>query len=189
MQKNIVIILCLTLLINACKGKKEATALDNKTTSEPSEKIIDDNSMEIYTFNPTVPEEYRIETVLKGDMILHFRKTPCFGNCPVYYTYINSDGTGFYEGIRNVNEVGQFSFQLDENQLSIVKEKMEKLNYLSLEDFYDSPITDVPSTIITFNLNRKKKQILSRYESPEKLMTFIKEMEEIIFSTKKTPSK
>ena len=177
----------LSINLMACKNKKEtsASSVDNEIETMKPKKEGDFPDTDYKTF---VPDEYKMDKVMSEDLLFHLRKTACMGTCPVYAVSVNKDGKGNFEGIRHVKDSGNFVFQLSTSQLEKMVEKIEKLNYSKMNDFYDAPIMDVPSSIITFNHNNQKKQILCRYEAPQNLLNFIKEFENLVFEIEKTPS-
>jgi len=87
-----------------------------------------------------------------------FRKTVCFGDCPVYDVSIDAKGNVTYKGLQYVNVTGERKFALTEKQFATLKQKLANNNFSDYKKIYDNPnITDLPSTYISYK--DKKVQI------------------------------
>lgn len=114
---------------------------------------------------------------------LDFRKTPCFGDCPVYEVSINKDGKIYYNGINYVLIKGKKEFQLTEKQFSTLKEKLAKKSFSDFKDSYDDPqIKDLPSTYLT--CNGKQIHIRIWKDIPDELVGIIEYLEDILVEKK-----
>lgn len=114
---------------------------------------------------------------------LEFRKTPCFGDCPVYEISINKNGKVQYNGIDYVLIKGKQEFQLTDEQFSTLKEKLAKKSFSTFKDTYDDPqISDLPSTYLTHN----SKQIHIRIwkNIPDELVEVTEYLEDILVAKK-----
>jgi len=79
-----------------------------------------------------------------------FRKTACFGDCPVYDVTIDAKGNVTYKGLKYVNVKGERKFTLTEKEFTTLKEKLANNNFSEYKRKYDNPnITDLPSTFIS----------------------------------------
>ncbi|TYP98269.1 hypothetical protein C7447_103440 [Tenacibaculum adriaticum] len=95
---------------------------------------------------------------------LSFRKTECFGDCPVYDVSVDKEGNVTYNGKKYVVEEGTREFKLTDKEFSALKEKLNKNDFSSYKEVYDNPkIMDLPSTFIT----HKGKQVQIRLWSDE----------------------
>ncbi|MDY0779877.1 DUF6438 domain-containing protein [Tenacibaculum sp. IB213877] len=116
--------------------------------------------------------------------LFSIKKTPCFGDCPVYEVTINSDGKLTYNGKEYVIEKGIREIQLSEEQFTTLKEKLTIKDFSSFKDVYDNPkITDLPSTYITY----KGKQIKIRLwtdEVPTELIAVNEYVQDILLENK-----
>lgn len=115
-----------------------------------------------------------VEQNEQGDISLFasISKSPCYGTCPVYEMKIYSDGTVEYEGKRNVERIGKYSATISEEQMQKFITVANEINYFKLEDKYDSPITDVPSTTTTLTVNGSTKSVYRRADYPNKILSF-----------------
>lgn len=88
-----------------------------------------------------------------------FRKTECFGDCPVYNVTIDALGNVTYTGLKYVTETGTKKFKLTDKEFTSLKEKLANNNFSEYKKLYDNPnIMDLPSTFIT----HKDKQVQIR---------------------------
>jgi len=88
-----------------------------------------------------------------------FRKTECFGDCPVYNVSIDKKGNVTYTGLKYVTETGERKFTLTEKELTTLNEKLANNNFTEYKNVYDDPnVMDLPSTFIT----HKEKQVQIR---------------------------
>lgn len=79
-----------------------------------------------------------------------FRKTECFGDCPVYNVTIDALGNVSYTGLKYVTASGNRSFKLTDKQFTLLKKKLANNNFSEYKKLYDNPnIMDLPSTFIT----------------------------------------
>jgi len=115
-----------------------------------------------------------VEQSEQGDVSLFasISKSPCYGTCPVYEMKIYSDGKVEYEGKRNVERIGKYIATISEEQMQKFVTVANEINYFKLEDKYDSPITDVPSTTTTLSVNGSAKSVYRRADYPNKILRF-----------------
>lgn len=115
------------------------------------------------------------------ELLLLFQKTPCYGSCPAYNASFYSDGSIRYEGFRHVPVQDTLWLQLSKEQLSLVKESLESIDYPSLESTYNSPYTDLPSTYLTFYQEGKEMKCIKHQQNgPEKLRKLIENLDELV---------
>lgn len=100
------------------------------------------------------------------------QKTYCYGKCPVYKMTIYSDGKAVLEGKSNIEMTGVWETQLTKEELEKFILTAEKINYFDLEDKYDSPITDLPSTTTSIVIDGKRKEVYRRADYPQRILVF-----------------
>ncbi len=89
------------------------------------------------------------------------KKSPCYGECPVFLLNIYESGYAEYKGVKHVELMGTYIGKLQDEQLTQLRDKIENLNSKELNDNYLIPnISDLPSTVI-----RTKKQNISYHKS------------------------
>lgn len=99
-------------------------------------------------------------------------KTFCFGKCPVYEMSIFSDGKVVLNGKANIEMLGHWELKISEADLAAFVKMAEDINYFELEDKYDSPVTDLPSTTTSIVINGKRKEVYRRANYPERILKF-----------------
>ena len=101
-------------------------------------------------------------------------RTPCFGKCPIYTIKITDDGSVEFEGKKFVEPQGVETFKLNAEDLALLKKKLIEINYLGLEDKYDTEyISDLPSTItVLYRGLVEEKKVINRHNGPAKLKEF-----------------
>lgn len=114
---------------------------------------------------------------------LSIRKTPCFGECPVYEVTVDKEGNVTYNGIKYVTELGERKFKLTEKEFEDLKKYLNDEEFSGYESKYDNPeIEGLSSTYITY----KGKQIQVRVwkDAPEELMNAHEYFEGILLKKK-----
>lgn len=116
-------------------------------------------------------------------------RTACFGTCPIYNMTIYSDGYVEYNGIRFVPKLGEQTGQIPVDQLQHFVDKANEIEFMEMEDEYDSPITDLPSATTTIVLNGKKKSVRRRHNYPQRILQFEVLFDDLIETVEWTPVK
>jgi len=147
----------------------DAIAYENKTTKigvikVPSDKTdfwIDrlKNSGQFTTVD-THKKKTLDALIKKAEMAFFtFRKSACFGDCPVYNVSIDSEGNVSYNGLKYVTVTGKKNFTLTEKEFTTLKKKLANNNFSEYKKIYDDAnLMDLPSTFITY----KDKQVQIR---------------------------
>lgn len=102
------------------------------------------------------------------DTALFFRlqRTPCFGTCPDYVVTIRRNGEAAYEGGTHALRQGRYQGRFTEDQRKALQARAEALGFFGLADRYDADVTDLPSTIITLEVDGRRKEVLGRLGAP-----------------------
>ena len=74
-----------------------------------------------------------------------------------------------YEGRTFAKKEGKHTKTLSKEAMDEITNMIREIGFFNLEDKYDAQITDIPSCIISVNLDGKKKKILDRYDGPNSL--------------------
>jgi len=115
-------------------------------------------------------EKGKQQTQIPSDFYFKMEKTPCYGTCPIYQVEVFANGRTRLNGKRFLQWIGTHETVLAPDSLFWLYSLLENANLFQYEDRYDNPgITDVPSTIITYSGNGKKKTIFMRSYVPEAL--------------------
>jgi hypothetical protein len=101
--------------------------------------------------------------------VITMEKTACYGKCPVYTITISGTGKAEYEGKKNVKKLGKYQKQLSADEAMKLFKAFDASNFSDFQSEYDTGITDVPSTFISFYHRGFKKNIKDRMAAPEEL--------------------
>ena len=115
----------------------------------------------------------------EDSLFARIERTPCYGRCQTYRINIYKSGYVIYEGIRFVNKLGTYSTRINDRKIQSIINKANEIGYFDLEDVYDSPVTDLPSTYTYLSVDGKKKTIKNRVRGPEKLREFEKYIDSV----------
>lgn len=121
-------------------------------------------------------KEQESETI---SMLISFRKSSCYGNCPAYEARFYSDGTVLYHGMRNVENEGYFKSIGHKDMIQSILNNAEAIRFFDLADFYpiDAPaIPDLSSTFTYINYKGKEKKIQNNYDGPNTLFELQKQI-------------
>ena len=132
------------------------------------------------------PQEKKTTTTTAVEdttVFLKMQRTPCYGKCPSYVVEIFNNGKVSYLGKMFVDYVGQHEANLSKSEVDLIKTKINEINFFELKDKYDSPATDIPSTIFEVTLNKQFKKITNRHNGPPELKELEKLVEEIVYKS------
>ena len=115
----------------------------------------------------------------RDSLYASIERTPCFGRCPTYKLRIYQSGYATYEGIRFVEKEGIYETHFTKDELKQIADKAKEIGYFDLDDEYDSPVTDFPSTITSLNKGGNKKSIKNRHHGPDILRNYEKFLDEL----------
>lgn len=157
-MKSLVIISIVALTLGvACGAKKNATA-DVET--------------------PTPTNGTKVE---KSDsLFVSLSRSFCFGKCPVYTVDIYNSGYAIYKGEANTEMIGTFTTKFTKDQLNSLTQVAKEINYLSLEDVYDSPVTDLPSHTSSIVINGVRKKVMRRHNYPHSILVFEQQIDTLV---------
>ena len=108
--------------------------------------------------------------------IMMMEKTACLGTCPTYLFNVYPDGSATYRGTKNVENIGEFTAVLSEDQLNYLKKSFEEADFFNFADVYSANLTDLPTTFIYYHNGQDNLKITDYYGAPDAL----KELEEKI---------
>lgn len=96
-------------------------------------------------------------------------KGPCFGKCPVYDLTIYKGGMAAFEGKRFVEKFGLHTKKLDKKEYRSVLQAFENADLWSMEDHYESNVSDISKTTISFTQKDNTKTITGDITRPKQL--------------------
>jgi hypothetical protein len=189
-----VIVFAFLLVQVACKTTQE----QESTAQSPKEDRVANtsSSMKAPITKPLPPMKLDKSAVdqlkLKsGDdsLFASIKRTPCYGRCPIYEAKIYNSGFVIYEGKRFVDKEGVFIARFSSDQLLEISQRAIELHFFKLNDEYDSPVTDFPTTYTSINNGKITKLVKNRVGGPDNLKeleSFLDEMLNAVSWTKKS---
>ncbi len=110
-----------------------------------------------------------------------YKKTGCFGLCPIYEVQFYLDGRVKYEGKMNVGTIGIKEAKIDKETLAQIERTAERIKFFNMDRKYpDYQVWDAPSTIIYLNMNGKEHQVENILAGPEELNELNRVFDDII---------
>lgn len=86
--------------------------------------------------SPMVPDIERIG----------LERGPCFAGCPVFTLIVDQDGRFRFVGEQNVSRLGLHEGTVDRGTLALLFRFVAEIDFMSLEDSYESAYLDGPSS-------------------------------------------
>ena len=114
-----------------------------------------------------------------ADVIITMYRSVCFGACPVYSLTIYGNGTVVYEGEMYVNVIGKQTSEISQEKIQEIVDEFYRIDYFSLDDVYDEPISDIQHKITSIRINGKYKSIYNRWGAPMELNELENKIDEI----------
>jgi hypothetical protein len=112
-------------------------------------------------------DRYLIPSSDLHDTLLLYKKTPCFGACPVFTMVVKMDGEVYYTGVKNTLLEGTQSANWSAEQLEVIDLKMRALDiYNAPKSFDNAAVTDLPSMYIGYTEGDNVKTVKCRYQYP-----------------------
>ena len=120
------------------------------------------------------------EVVKDATLLVSLKRTPCYGKCPTYRITIKDNGELVYEGKRFVEKLGTYQGSITTEDLENIRRKVVEMDFFSLENAYDVPISDFPTCVTTVRMDGKEKSIMNKQNAPASLRSFEKYVDSLI---------
>lgn len=91
--------------------------------------------------------------------VITMERTPCFGTCPAYRLTLHGDGSVVYTGLQFVAVEGVQIGRISEDQFRQLVERFYDIDYFSLRDQYQCPVSDLPSAMTSITIGDRSKAI------------------------------
>lgn len=114
-----------------------------------------------------------------SSVLITMERTPCFGSCPSYSLTIHGNGTVRYEGFAFVAVTGVRTDKITEEKIRELVKEFYRIGYFSLQDRYEDPSTDLPSTTTSIAVAGMKKSVYRYGFGPENLVQLENKIDEI----------
>lgn len=117
----------------------------------------------------------------KGDsLFLYLERTPCFGHCKSYRIDLYSTGYATYDGRLNVEKEGLHRARIGADTLRSILKRAEELGFFAMQDKYDGPVTDLPSTFLRIVSGARSKTVMGRVGQPAAFRQLVEEIEALL---------
>jgi hypothetical protein len=145
----------------SCKTTEEAVEAN---TSEVAEAVVAEPDQ-----NPNCTL-----TVVNDDdsLFASISRSACYGRCPTYKMFIYNDGTVLLEGIRFMEPIGNYTITISKEEMQAFIDKANAIEYMKMDDRYDSPITDIPSATTSIVIDGVRKEVYRRHNYPKSILLF-----------------
>lgn len=134
----------------------------------------------------TAPSDPRFGSA-SDSLFFRLERTPCLGHCPAYRIHVYASGHATYEGIGQVERLGMHQAMLDRQVLETLLREAETIGFFGLQDSYDRPVTDIPSTRLRMVSGTRDKSILARTGVPPALKAFALKADSLLLPAAWTP--
>jgi hypothetical protein len=112
--------------------------------------------------------------------VISMEKTACYGKCPVYSITIYGTGKTEFTGSKNVKMLGKYEKQLSKEETLKIFNAFYASNFSDFLSEYDSGVTDVPTTIMSFLHKGYNKIIRDKMGAPAELKALEKMVEGVV---------
>lgn len=130
-----------------------------------------------------------IEKLLDHDSLLFsYRRTPCYGNCPIFSFKVYKDGWASYEGKNKVDMLGIYTANITQRQMLKIEAIFSEAHFYAFRDEYDDSRLDIPSMIIEYHGPMGVKKVIARTEIPHTFRKMAVDLEELADEIKWYPA-
>ncbi len=118
----------------------------------------------------------------KSELVAVYRKTSCYGTCPVFEAQFYADGTVTWNGISNVATKGKRTGRWGPAvPVNVLKDKAAQVKFFDMAAHYpDYPVWDASSTVVYVNNGTKQHQVSATTGAPDGFAALVAEMESLI---------
>ncbi len=106
-------------------------------------------------------------------------RTGCYGTCPIYSLTIYGDGKVTYEGKRHVDNIGEFTGQLSQAQLTSLYTYAKGLDWERYPEKFPIDNVDFPQFNLAFINGKHSYATKANSRADEELITLSKLMDEL----------
>ncbi|MEO8733314.1 MAG: DUF6438 domain-containing protein [Flavobacteriales bacterium] len=169
-----------TLVLAFTAGCKSKQAMPARTATDPAPVVTAQAANSSDPSTPTNAKADPIAPIGPDSVYFSLEHTPCYGTCPAYMIIINQDGSAVYLGRRFAAREGRYVGTVDAATMKQLYDQAVAVDFFAMQDKYDQPVTDLPSTIIRVNANGKDKQVVGRVGPPQGFKDFAQEADRIL---------
>jgi len=160
-----------------CKNKQQMPA---STATDPA-PVVKEQTASSSEQSASSDTKADLNAAIGADSVyFSLEHTACFGTCPTYKIVINQDGSAVYLGRRFAAREGRYAGRVDAATMKQLYDKAVEAGFFKMEDKYDQPVTDLPSTIIRVNANGQDKQVIGRVGPPQGFKDLAQEADRLL---------
>ena len=114
--------------------------------------------------------------------VIEFRRTACFGTCPIYQATVARNGKVTFTGVRFIDKIGSFEAQIPETEVQQMLTEIDKVNFFDRDTLYVTGATDLPSMILRVRNHGKYHTIRTEGEGPEEVEKLMQRIDRVIMN-------
>lgn len=121
--------------------------------------------------------DYWLTDDKQPEILLLFRKTPCYGNCEAYLVEVYDDGKAYLDGQRAIENIGNYTATVDSMFFTRLYLAADKIDYYNLSRQYPTsgPVMKAfPPTLTYIKNDSLSNGIYNAHHSPVTLQKFEK---------------
>jgi hypothetical protein len=112
-----------------------------------------------------------------GEILVEYRKGPCFGTCPVSVTTVYENRMVGFDGQRYTHRTGYFFRALNGREWKAVRRLVERADWWGYPERFDSDIADLPTYTLTVYLDGRSRTITGKEGFPDVLQQLMAELD------------
>ena len=169
---SFVFLMAFTISCNNKTAEKVSMQEAKTTTTNPVSDSTPPTPDTTMTWHPPVNEK-NTKSDKEAYSYLKYKKTPCFGKCPIYEANFYTDGRVTYHGRNFVEHIGHFESRITEKEKQRIRTAFFDANFLEMALEYPvdgQKVADLPTTVIEFRVGDMIKHTTNRSQAPQELM-------------------
>jgi hypothetical protein len=111
---------------------------------------------------------------------IRLERSGCYGTCPIYSVEISGDGTVNYLGERFVKVSGGQTARINRKAVHDLYNAFAKADFFWTLDSYESPVTDMPTYIVSISFDGHAKSVLDYAGKSQGLPKAVADLEDAI---------
>jgi hypothetical protein len=155
--------------ISCIEGKTVKVKITKRSTKESVTRLIQLPEGQTDAIDPT------------KNLVARYRKTGCFGPCPIFEVEVFDNGLVTWNGIMNTGTPGKAEKDMGPDFVQRLERQITTANFFALNDRYpDYYIWDAATTVTLVSLNGRKKEVVHVFDGPRSLKDLEKFFDDMI---------
>lgn len=129
-------------------------------------------------------ENQQMDIFEDAELMAFFRKTGCFGECPIFRVHFYDNGMAKYFGELHVPQIGKFTGTFDTKKLSQIILQAKENGFFEMADSYPIDrklyIPDLSNTITKLVIEDQVKEINHNNDGPSELIDIENQLQKLI---------